>query len=209
MKDPYKLLGVPIGASWEQLVASYDSERARLLAEHATDEEFEELAAAFSILSEPMQPIGGKSAPCLNREPGNLRRDVSSLMVGKHQTGVPNYRDCPNCGTPNPINANICSECGLQFSRSCPNCGARVEVGQPVCSRCQTLLAEYEHRISVEAAHRVQIAEQERRALDAHALVVAEEYRRHVWKSAVFWIVVAVMIGLCVLIWVTQFAVRG
>ncbi len=51
------------------------------------------------------------------------------------------YNSCPACGSKMPIDAKVCSECGLGASvvlssSKCANCGVEVETGETYCSKC-------------------------------------------------------------------------
>ncbi|MBR0420786.1 MAG: SPFH domain-containing protein [Erysipelotrichaceae bacterium] len=51
---------------------------------------------------------------------------------------------CPNCGTPLPLGAKFCMNCGQQISvnSKCPNCGSDFPAGAKFCPNCGTKIGE-------------------------------------------------------------------
>jgi len=43
---------------------------------------------------------------------------------------------CPECGVPNPVDADKCKGCGASMREKCPVCGAEEDVGVKFCGEC-------------------------------------------------------------------------
>jgi len=67
---------------------------------------------------------------------------MAGAVGGAHGAAQEQTAPCPKCGTPNPVGAKFCSNCGATqqapgaASVECPSCHAQVQAGTKFCSSC-------------------------------------------------------------------------
>jgi len=67
---------------------------------------------------------------------------MAGAVGGAHGAAQEQTAPCPKCGTPNPVGAKFCSNCGATqqapgaSSVECPSCHAQVQAGTKFCSSC-------------------------------------------------------------------------
>ena len=67
---------------------------------------------------------------------------MAGAVGGAHGAAQEQTAHCPKCGTPNPVGAKFCSNCGATqqapgaSSVECPSCHAQVQAGTKFCSSC-------------------------------------------------------------------------
>jgi membrane protease subunit (stomatin/prohibitin family) len=72
---------------------------------------------------------------------------MAGAVGGAHGAAQEQTAPCPKCGTPNPVGAKFCSNCGATqqapgaSSVECPSCHAQVQAGTKFCSSCGQSMA--------------------------------------------------------------------
>lgn len=61
-----------------------------------------------------------------------------SQNIGSHIEHNLNEIICPNCKTPNKMEAKYCMECGMKLDNICKKCGKELQKDEKYCSQCGT-----------------------------------------------------------------------
>lgn len=197
MDTLYHTLNLLPTASQDEIKDAYSRLRAQLMASDLGDAELtprlSEIETAYAILSDPNERSNYDRS--LNSSNSNLQTSITVLdqpaTILRPEVTAPLVRQpCPYCGTPNPIQATMCSQCGQQISRPCPNCGHSIQLGQSVCPRCSTLLSEYDQRRLVQSLIVEHKTQTERLESESKVQTLEAGHRVRAAQGVVFWIIV-------------------
>lgn len=197
MDNLYHILNLLPTASQDEIKDAYSSLHAQLMTSNLGDAELtsrlSELETAYAVLSDPNERSNYDRS--LNSSSSNLQASITVLdqpaTILRPEVTVPLVqRPCPYCGTPNPIQATMCGQCGQQISRPCPNCGHTVQLGQSVCPRCSTLLSEYDQRRLAQSLIVEHKTQTERLESESKVQALEAGHRVRATQGVVFWIIV-------------------
>src|SRR3990170_121312 len=193
MENFYQKLGVLPSASPQEVKEAYTRQRAQLAkAESGEDEliseELQALDEAYAILIDPgLRAAYDRSVGVGETSSSLVVVESPDEIVLAQQPSIPLRQvACPHCGTLNPSQSTICSQCQQQISRPCPNCGNPVILNQSVCPRCETVITEYDQRHFVEAKTVEQKVRRERIETKVQVRALEEGNRRRGIQEAVF-----------------------
>ena len=196
MGNLYLVLDILPTASPEEIKEAYSRSRAKLMASDFSETDVNikltALDNAYAILIDPSERTNHDRSIGSTINPSNtaaLTLVERSGTILRPEPPVPVIQQsCPYCGSPNPIQASMCIQCGQQISRSCPNCGQSVLLTLPVCPRCNTFLPEYDQRRITQAIVSEQKTMAERRQSEAKVQALEAGHRVRAMQGILFWI---------------------
>jgi hypothetical protein len=200
MADYYDLLGVTPLASSTEIEEAYVRVHGAIVTDGQLDEDAraERLRAvedAYSVLVDPAQrarydqgraPAVTSLQPAAAQPSGALPAPIGRPTLGKQMA-------CPYCGTLNPLQSTLCSQCGQQISRPCPHCGQPTPLGQTVCSRCDTFIPSYDRQRFTDATASQQRIDTERQDGEIRGQALETANAIKTGQGCVIWIVIAVV----------------
>ena len=198
MENFYQTLGILPTASFKEIKEAYSRMRADLLSSDLDDSELsfkiESLESAYAILSDPGERANYDRSLTANANTGSptaltLMERPGTIL--KPEFATPQVQQvCPYCGTPNPVQASICLQCGQQMTRPCPSCGQAVVLTQSVCSRCNTFLPEYDQKRLAQALVVEQKTQSNRQESESKVQALEAHHRTRAVQGILFWILV-------------------
>lgn len=211
METLYHRLGVLPTATSEEIKDAYSSLRAKLMASNLDESELtpkiSKLEEAYAVLADANERANydrslgvenGASPNALTvlERPGTILRPETTTPVVQQA--------CPHCGSPNPIQATMCRQCGHQITRPCPSCGQAVQLMQTICPRCNTFLPEYDQRRLAQALIAEQKTQTERLESESKVQALEAGHRVRATQGLVFWILAGLA---CIAITVIPFLI--